>query len=109
MNKQELKIGDLCKHFKGHTLEEKNIYRILHLNVTYSGEHMLPPSTNLCVYENIFQNKIFAREADEIFEELPIEKQKEFNQTYRVEKLTEEEINIVNSEEFKIKKLSYKK
>lgn len=109
MNKQEIKIGDLCKHFKGHTLEEKNIYRILHLNVTYSGEHMMPPSTNLCVYENIFQNKIFVREADEVFEELPTEKQKEFNQTYRVEKLTEEEINIVNSEEFKIKKLSYKK
>lgn len=109
MNKQEIKIGDLCKHFKGHTLEEKNIYRILHLNVTYSGEHMMPPSTNLCVYENIFQNKVFVREANEVFEELPIEKQEEFNQTYRVEKLTEEEINIVNSEEFKSKKLSYKK
>lgn len=109
MNKREIKIGDLCKHFKGHTLEEKNIYRILHLNVTYSGEHMMPPSTNLCVYENIFQNKVFVREANEVFEELPIEKQEEFNQTYRVEKLTEEEINIVNSEEFKSKKLSYKK
>ena len=34
---QMLKKGDLCKHFKGKTLDEKNIYRILEVDVTYSG------------------------------------------------------------------------
>ena len=108
-DKQNIKVGDLCKHFKGHSLEEKNIYRILHLNVTYSGDHMTPPSSDLCVYENIFQNRIFTREASEVFEELPADKQLEFNQTYRVEKLTPEEIQTINSEEFKVKKLSMPK
>ena len=26
----ELKVGDLCKHFKGNSLVEKNIYEIVH-------------------------------------------------------------------------------
>ena len=27
------KVGDYCKHFKGHDLFEKNIYQIIQLNV----------------------------------------------------------------------------
>ena len=47
-----LKKGDLCKHFKGKTLDEKNIYRILEVDVTYSGDKSENPINNLVIYEN---------------------------------------------------------
>ena len=97
-----LKKGDLCKHFKGKTLDEKNIYKILEMGVTYSGDNSENPINNLVVYENIFQGKIFARELEDLEEELPIEKQKEYGQVHRVEKLTDEEVEIVKN---KFKKL----
>ena len=106
-NIQDIKIGDFCKHFKGKTLVEKNIYKILLLNVIYSGDNAVKKLEDLVVYENIFDGKIFTREASDIFSELSEEKQELFNQTYKVQKLTEEEIKEVNSEEFKVKKLTY--
>lgn len=87
-----LKKGDLCKHFKGSNLNEKNIYEILEVGVTYSGDASDKPIQNLVIYKNIFQGKIFARELEDLIEELSPEKQKQFGQKYRVEKLTEEEI-----------------
>ena len=42
-----LKKGDLCKHFKGATLREKNIYEILEVGVTYSGDASETPINNL--------------------------------------------------------------
>ena len=87
--------GDLCKHFKGKTLEEKNIYEILEVGVKYSGDASEKPIENLVVYKNIFQGKIFAREIEDLVAELSPEKQAEFGQRYRVEKLTEEEIAYV--------------
>lgn len=92
-----LKKGDLCKHFKGKDLDEKNIYRILELGVTYSGDKSENPIKNLVIYENIFQGKIFAREIEDLEAELPIEKQKEYGQIHRVEKLTDEEIQIIKN------------
>jgi len=86
------KKGDLCKHFKGKDLSEKNIYEILEMGVKYSGDASLKPIENLVVYKNIFQNKIFARELGDLIEELPIEKQEVYGQKYRVEKLTQDEI-----------------
>lgn len=103
----EIKVGDFCKHFKGKTLIEKNIYKILLLNVIYSGDNSTKKLDDLVVYENIFDGKIFTREASDIFTELSLEKQKEFNQVYRVQKLTEEEIKEINTDEFKVKKLTY--
>ena len=103
----EIKVGDFCKHFKGKTLVEKNIYKILLLNVIYSGDNSTKKLDDLVVYENIFDGKIFTREASDIFTELSLEKQEEFNQIYKVQKLTEEEIEEVKTEEFKIKKLEY--
>ena len=97
-----LKNGDLCKHFKGKNLDEKNIYRILEVGVTYSGEKSENPITNLVVYENIIQGKIFARELEDLEAELSVEKQKEYGQVHRVEKLTDEEIQVVKN---KLKKL----
>lgn len=81
----------LCKHFKGKTLEEKNIYRIIKLGVsgkdidksliTYTGDHDLMSSTDLVVYANIFQdNKLFTREYSDISSSLSVEKQEEYNQ-----------------------------
>lgn len=90
-----LKKGDLCKHFKGTNLDEKNIYEILEVGVKYSGDASDKPIENLVIYKNIFQGKIFARELEDLKAELPLEKQEQYGQRYRVEKLTPEEIAIV--------------
>ena len=90
-----LKKGDLCKHFKGKDLSEKNIYEILEIGVKYSGDAADKPIENLVVYKNIFQGKIFARELEDLITELPKEKQEQYGQKYRVEKLTSEEIKEV--------------
>lgn len=104
----ELKVGDLCKHFKGSSLLEKNIYEIMAIGVTYTGEGATRPLDNLVVYKNLFQRgKVFTREYDDLIGELPIEKQKQFGQVHRIEKLTEEEVDIVRSEEFIKEKLEY--
>lgn len=104
-------IGMLCKHFKGTDLLEKNIYRIEKLGVngtdidgsliTYTGDGELLKATNLVVYANIFQdNKLFCREYEDISGELSNEKKEAFNQIIKVQPLTEEEISIVNNEDF---------
>lgn len=93
-----LEKGDLCKHFKGSCLEEKNIYEILEVGVKYSGDASDKKIEDLVIYKNIFQNKIFAREMRDLIEELPIEKQKLYGQVHRVEKLTPEEIEIVKKQ-----------
>ena len=105
------KIGMLCKHFKGKSLEDKNIYRIIKLGVdgkdintneiTYTGDAELKAASNLVVYANIFQdNKMFAREYEDISSELTPEKQQQFNQIIKVQPLNEEELAIVKSEKF---------
>ena len=104
---QDIKIGDFCKHFKGKNLVEKNIYEILLLNVIYSGDNSTKKLDDLVIYKNIFDGKIFAREASDIFTELSSLKQEEFNQIYKVQKLTDEEVEIIKTEEFKVKKLQY--
>jgi len=102
----ELKVGDLCKHFEGANLLEKNIYEIVAINVTYTGDKLKEPIDNLVVYKNIFQeNKFFTREYNDLIEELSDEKQKQYGQKYRVQKLTKEEVKIVKSEEFKKDKM----
>ena len=104
-------IGMLCKHFKGKTLLDKNIYQIINLGVsgkdvdpshiTYSGDGELSSAENLVVYANIFQNnKLFAREYEDISSELSPEKQEQFLQTIKVQPLNEEEIAIVTSPKF---------
>ena len=111
------KVGMLCKHFKGKTLEEKNIYKIVKLGVlgqdideskiTYTGDGELKTAKNLVVYANIFQNnKLFAREYEDISGELSSEKQQQFFQKIKVQPLTEEEISLVNDPKFfEIKKI----
>lgn len=104
----ELKVGDLCKHFKGESLIEKNIYEIVAMNVIYTGENAKVPIENLVVYRNIFQeNKFFAREYNDLVAELSEEKQKKYEQTYRVQKLTDEEIEIIKTPKFIKEKKEY--
>ena len=104
----ELKVGDLCKHFKGKNLLEKNIYEIIAINVIYTGENAKKPMENLVVYQNIFQkNKFFVREYEELVEKLPKEKQDIYQQMTRIQKLTKEEIALVKSEAFRKEKLDY--
>lgn len=111
-------IGMLCKHFKGTDLLEKNIYRIEKLGVngtdidgtliTYTGDGDLSTATNLVVYSNIFQdNKLFCREYEDISGELSDEKKTMFNQTIKVQPLTEEEIKIINNAYFIENKKEY--
>ena len=105
------KVGMLCKHFKGNNLLEKNIYRIEKIGVngkdiegsliTYTGDKELETASNLVIYSNIFQdNKLFCREYEDISSELTEEKKNMFNQNLRVQPLSDEEIELVNSEEF---------
>ena len=75
MEENILKVGDLCKHFKGENLIDKNIYKILAIGVKYSGDKVEEKLENLVVYENIFQNKIFTREYEDLVEEIEKEKQ----------------------------------
>lgn len=104
-------VGMLCKHFKGKDLLNKNIYRIEKLRVngididetkiTYTGEGELKSATNLVVYSNIFQeDKYFCREYEDITQELSDDKKEQFNQTIRVQPLTEEEIMMVQDNTF---------
>lgn len=92
-----LKKGDLCKHFKGKNLQEKNIYEVLETGVNYSGDASENPIKDLVIYKNIRQGKIFAREMSDLIAELTPEKQQEFGQKHRVDLLTNEEIEIVKS------------
>ena len=92
-----LKKGDLCKHFKGKNLQEKNIYEVLETGVNYSGDASENPIKDLVIYKNIRQGKIFAREMSDLVAELTAEKQQEFGQKHRVDLLTKEEIEIVKS------------
>lgn len=104
----ELRVGDLCKHFKGTSLIEKNIYEIIATDVTYTGDNAKEPMENLVVYKNIFQeNKFFTREYIDLIGKLSEEKQEQFGQKYRVQKLTDEEAKIVKSEEFIKEKQKY--
>ena len=112
------KIGDICKHFKGTDLLEKNIYKIINIGVcgmdideniiTYTGDNNLKTAHNLIVYANIFQeNKMFAREYEDISSVLSDEKQAIYNQKIKVEPLTQEEIKIINTPEFIEQKIKY--
>ena len=92
-----LKKGDLCKHFKGKNLQEKNIYEVLETGVNYSGDASENPIKNLVIYKNIRQGKIFVREMSDLVAELTPEKQQEFGQKHRVDLLTKEEIEVVKS------------
>lgn len=104
---ESLNVGDLCKHFKGKDLIEKNIYEIIAINVKYTGELENEKLSNLVVYKNIFQkNKFFTREYEDLVAELCEEDKQQYNQKYRCQKLTQEEINKVRSDDFiKEKKL----
>lgn len=105
------KVGMLCKHFKGENLLEKNIYRIEALGVdgkdidetliTYTGDKELALAKNLVVYSNIFQeNKLFAREYEDVSGELSKEKQEMYYQQIKVQALTQEEIDMINEANF---------
>ncbi len=103
--------GMLCKHFKGESLLEKNIYEILKVNVNgkdidenniiYTGNGNLKDSVNLVIYKNIFQNdKVFAREYNDISSYLTKAEKNKYNQNIKVQPLTEEEINVIYNESF---------
>ncbi len=107
------KVGSLAKHFKGKRLMYKNIYRIISFgnngkdldsSIKYTGTKDVKEATNLVIYMNVFNRKMFARELDDFYVELSKDKQEEFGQMHRVEPLSEQEEKRVNSKDFIIKK-----
>ena len=107
MEERYFKQGDLCKHFKGKNLLEKNIYEILAVGVIYTGTNSEGKIEDLVVYKNIFDGKIFTREYKDLIEELEEDKKVKFGQERRVEKLTSSEIETINDEEFKKMKIEF--
>ncbi len=125
MDKQKLKINSLVKYYKGKDLIDKNIYKILDMNlkgidvvdkiknkeIGYYGDIDIDTKEflkldNLVLYTNIFQkNSLFVREETFMNSKTQKEKKEDINQIYNVQLLTEEEIKQVNSEKYKIKKL----
>ncbi len=100
------KVGSLAKHFKGKRLIDKNIYRIISLNndgsklkknIKYTGVRDVSKSTNLVIYMNIFNKKLFARELDDMYVEVE-------QGVHRVEPLTDEEVKRVESKRFIVSK-----
>ena len=77
----ELEEGMICKHFKGKDLIEKNIYQILAIDVTYTGDNDIDLS-EMVIYKPSFQKgKVFAREYSALTEELTEEQKKEYHQS----------------------------
>ena len=103
----EFKVGDLCKHFKGETLVEKNIYEIIAVNVKYTGER-IDDLKDLVVYRALFQeDKFFTREYQDLIMPLTDEEKEFYHQDTRVQKLTDEEIALLSDPDFIEEKRSY--
>lgn len=102
-----LKVGDIVKHFKGESLIEKNIYEILAIDVKYTGEKTIDLSS-LVIYKPLFQdNKYFAREYEDLVGKLSDEEILKYGQETRIQKLTNEELELIKSTDFKLKKEEY--
>ena len=102
-----LTVGHFYKHFKGSNLVERNIYKILAINPKYTGENEYPDK-QFVVYESIFQNGLcFIREYDDLAQELSDEEKEKYNQTYRIEELNEEELQLIMSDDFIKEKMDY--
>lgn len=101
-----LKKGDYVKHFKGENLVEKNIYEIIAVNPVYTGEKECFPE--LIIYAPLFQEgKLFVREYDDLVKELSPEQKELHHQQHRIDLLTEDELNLIKTEEFIAKKMAY--
>lgn len=103
----ELKKGDIVKHFKGHNLIEKNIYEIVSVNPEYTGTGKFTEEP-IIVYSSLFQDgKNFVREESDLIQELSLEEQEEYGQEHRIDLLTDEELNLIQSQAFINAKLAY--
>lgn len=102
-----LKKGDIVKHFKGETLVEKNIYVILAVNPEYTGEKEYD-NEPVIIYAPIFQEgKTFIREYDDLVKPLSNEEKEIYHQEHRVDVLTEDELELIKTDEFVAKKMAY--
>lgn len=101
-----LKQGDYVKHFKGKNLVEKNIYEIVAVKPTYTGEKKAFPE--VVVYIPLFQtDKCYIREYDDLVCELTSEQQELYHQQHRIDLLTDEELALIKTKEFISKKRAY--
>ena len=118
MMEKNLKITTFYKHFKGKDLIEKNIYLIIATSIDEDYFNVVKPKyvgnneeninySDLVIYLNYFQNQLFAREYYDLVEELNEEQQLEYNQKYRVEALTKEEVTTILTDEYRKEKILY--
>lgn len=102
-----LKKGDIVKHFKGKSLIEKNIYVILAVNPEYTGDKEFDYDP-VVIYAPLFQEgKTFIREYDDLIRPLSEEERMMYHQERRVDILTEDELNLIKTDEFIKKKREY--
>ena len=113
-----LKIATFYKHFKGKDLIEKNIYLIIAIGISKNDFNEMQPKyvgdnkdninySDLVIYLNYFQNQLFAREYQDLVEELTKEQQKEYSQKYRIEVLTTEEVQTIMTPTYQKEKSLY--
>ena len=76
------------------------------VEIVVTGDKDLFTSKNLVVYSNIFQdNKLFVREYEDISKELDEEKKNLYKQNIKVEPLNNEEIRVINDDNFIFEKI----
>lgn len=113
-----MEVSRFYKHFKGKNLIEKNIYLIIAIGVDEKYFDLVKPKyvgnnpdnfnySDLVIYLNYFQGKLFAREYTDLNKELSVEEQEKYCQIKRVEPLTNEEIKIIFTEEYITQKKKY--
>lgn len=113
-----MEVSRFYKHFKGKNLIEKNIYLIIAIGVDEKYFDLVKPKyvgdnpdnfnySDLVIYSNYFQGKLFAREYTDLNKELSVEEQEKYCQIKRVEPLTNEEIKIIFTEEYITQKKKY--
>lgn len=101
-----IKKGDYVKHFKGKNLIEKNIYEIIAVKPTYTGDDSKFPE--IIIYSPVFQpDKCFVREYADLVSELTQEQQELYHQQHRIDILTEAELALIKTDKFIKEKMAY--
>ena len=115
---RNLKIATFYKHFKGKDLIEKNIYLIIAIGISKNDFNEMQPKyvgdnkdninySDLVIYLNYFQNQLFAREYQDLIEELTEKQQKEYSQKYRVQALDKKEVQTIMTPVYQKEKKLY--
>lgn len=96
-NECRLKNGDFVKHFKRETLNvepdsPEHVYQIIELNAKSADN----PNCIYTIYRALYGDKtVWVRKRDEFLSEVDHEKYPDIKQLYRLEKLSNEEEDLI--------------